>query len=115
METIDVIAELRKFFDQPYVKLNKIVQDRGEYIDSPYAGMCWILGEVLGIDPYTVSLDGFDVTRPTYRTFMFDLNGKRIVRDEHTQKLDVMWTADQKRLIHEWWEYIPPEFKGDND
>lgn len=107
------IATPKNFFLEPYEKLNKVLGYLDyKYKKSPYAGMCWILEEVLGVDPTTVALEGFNASNYTYETFMFDVNGKkRVFSDGEVAKLTVSWTKEQRMLIREWWEYIPSEFK----
>jgi len=104
---------LGKIFNPPHEKLNKEAKRLGYYPDSPYSGVCWLLEEVLGLDAKTVAMDDFNFMEDTYRTFMFTPEGKKRYFDNgDVALLDVAWTPEQKRLIREWWEYIPPELRG---
>lgn len=103
-----------KFLLLPHEKLNKVLRDQDYmYKNAPHPGMCWILEEVLGIDAYNVVQEGFNAMEDSYETYLRTPTGsRRYFDDGEAAKITVMWTKEQKKLLREWWEYIPPELRG---
>lgn len=106
------VDEMEKILYPPEEKLNKICRELGIYQDSRYPGMCWILDEVLGLNPREVCLDGFDLSAGFYQTFVLTKEGSpQVGTDGFPRTQTHQLTAEQRDLLEEWWDYVPEELK----
>ena len=88
-------------------KLDKICRDRGIYPGAVSPGFCWIMENVLRIDPTWVVADG--VTLKGCWKMVPDIEGKRrydpktleLIKEWHE------WTDEELDLLIEWQEFVP--------
>lgn len=110
---VNVLEE--KILYPKYEKLNKICRELGIYPDSQYPGVCWILEEVLGIDPTQVLVDECALARGLYTTLAKNEYGGPLFDDRYgLVRQKHILDAKQMAALHPWLEYVPERVKYGN-
>lgn len=82
------------------------------YPNTGQPEMCWLFDQVLGIDPRTIAAE--PITKKTYKSFILDDNGKRLVNPKTQTSFRVTrkFTPQQQKALREWWVILPEEMKA---
>lgn len=87
-------------------RLDEICRDHGWWASARLPGLCWILDNVLGINPNAVPENGW--TKEGIELFELDIDGRRL-RDDCGDSITTFrkWTPEEKALLKEWEDFIP--------
>lgn len=93
-----------------YEILNKVCRELNIYPNAKYPGMCWILEEVLDIDPSIVRQDGVHLATGYYETYCYTREGTRKYGPDGYARTEAnMLSKTQMSALEPWWDYIPEE------
>lgn len=93
--------------DEIREKFKTWVVEQGFYPKTVDPVLCYVLDMELGLDPRTMPLEQ-DISKKTYKVFMFEPGGKKLLRDKDYEPVVVTrkFTPVQQKKLREWWPIL---------
>jgi len=92
-------------------RLDDVCRANGLWMGTPHPGMCWIMDNVMKVDPGTVREQGVD--HDGYDAFATDQYGNRLYNADTLEPIYMRheWTDEEKAKLDEWDDFIPTQYK----